>query len=45
MTHVLSLSHPAAGAAGEKRMNKLVFIGKHLNKQELEEAFKACLVE
>jgi hypothetical protein len=31
-------------AAEEKRVNKLVFIGKNLNKKELEDAFNACLV-
>ena len=30
---------------GEKRVNKLVFIGKHLNKEELLAAFRACLVK
>ena len=29
--------------ADEKRVNKLVFIGKNLNRQELEDGFKACL--
>lgn len=27
----------------EKRVNKVVFIGKHLNRQELEDGFKSCL--
>lgn len=30
---------------GEKRTNKFVFIGKNLNKQLLEDGFKACLVQ
>ena len=29
--------------AGEKRINKLVFIGKNLNRKELEDGFKSCL--
>jgi G3E family GTPase len=28
---------------GEKRVNKLVFIGKNLNRAELEASFRACL--
>ncbi|XRB14215.1 COBW domain-containing protein [Pseudoscourfieldia marina] len=31
-------------AENEKRVNKMVFIGKHLNRQELEDSFKACIV-
>jgi G3E family GTPase len=31
-------------AAGEKRVNKLVFIGKNLDREELTSNFKACLV-
>lgn len=30
--------------ADEPRVNKLVFIGKNLNAQELEKGFKACLI-
>jgi G3E family GTPase len=30
--------------AGEKRINKLVFIGKNLNKEELESSFQDCLL-
>eukprot|EP01023_Acetabularia_acetabulum_P000828 TRINITY_DN1031_c0_g1_i3.p1 TRINITY_DN1031_c0_g1~~TRINITY_DN1031_c0_g1_i3.p1 ORF type:complete len:420 (-),score=85.09 TRINITY_DN1031_c0_g1_i3:210-1439(-) len=30
-------------AEGETRVNKFVFIGKDLNRQELEEGFKACI--
>lgn len=37
------LIHILLGGAGEKRVNKLVFIGKNLNRQELEDGFKACL--
>lgn len=33
-----------AWAAGEPRVNKLVFIGKDLNREELTSGFKACLV-
>jgi len=29
----------------EKRINKIVFIGKNLNRQELEEGFKSCMVK
>jgi G3E family GTPase len=29
---------------GEKRINKLVFIGKKLNREEIEKGFKECLV-
>merc|ERR1711871_1411645 len=32
-----------AWAPGEPRVSKLVFIGKNLNKAELEEGFKKCL--
>lgn len=28
----------------EKRTNKLVFIGKNLNREELTNSFKACLM-
>ncbi len=31
-------------AEGEQRINKLVFIGKNLDRQELTNSFKACLV-
>lgn len=30
---------------GEERVCKLTFIGKHLNRQELEEGFRKCLVK
>jgi G3E family GTPase len=30
---------------GEKRMNKIVFIGKNLNREELTASFKACIVQ
>lgn len=30
--------------ADEERTNKIVFIGKNLNAQELEKGFKSCLV-
>ena len=29
---------------GEKRINKLVFIGKNLNREEIEKGFHECLV-
>ncbi|KAL1198587.1 hypothetical protein V5N11_011238 [Cardamine amara subsp. amara] len=29
---------------GEERVNKIVFIGKNLNRDELEKGFKACLI-
>ena len=29
----------------EKRVNRMVFIGRNLNKRELEEGFKACLAK
>lgn len=29
----------------EKRVNKLVFIGKNLNREELTNSFKECLAE
>lgn len=32
-------------AAGEPRINKVVFIGKNLNRQELYEGFTACLAK
>jgi len=46
---LLQFSSSAEGAgrpwaAGEKRYCKLVFIGKNLNRQELTQAFNACLV-
>jgi G3E family GTPase len=28
----------------EKRINKIVFIGKELKRQELEDGFRACLL-
>jgi G3E family GTPase len=28
----------------EERVNKIVFIGKNLNREELEKGFKACLI-
>jgi G3E family GTPase len=34
---------PARPALDEKRVNKVVFIGKNLNRQELTDGFKACL--
>lgn len=33
-----------AWAEGEERRNLLVFIGRHLNRQSLEEGFRSCLV-
>lgn len=30
--------------ADEARVNKLVFIGKNLDREELEQGFKACLL-
>lgn len=46
---MLQFSSSAEGSgrpwqAGEKRVNKLVFIGKNLDREELTAAFKACLV-
>ena len=32
-------------AEGEPRVNRMVFIGRDLNRAELEESFKACLVK
>ena len=33
-----------AWADGEERINRLIFIGKNLNRDELTRAFEACLV-
>jgi G3E family GTPase len=46
---LLQFSSSAEGAgrpwqAGEKKYCKLVFIGKNLNRKELNDAFNACLV-
>ena len=32
-------------AEGEKRMNRMVFIGRNLNRKELEDGFKSCLAK
>ena len=45
---LLQFSSSSEGAgrpwqAGEKRTNKIVFIGKNLNREELTTSFKACL--
>jgi G3E family GTPase len=29
----------------EKKINKMVFIGRNLNKKELEDGFRACLAK
>ena len=47
---LLQFSSSAEGAgrpwrADEQRVNKLVFIGKKLNREELTKSFKDCLVE
>ena len=34
----------ATWAPGEKRINKMVFIGRKLDREALESGFKACLV-
>ena len=39
-----SFEEDAPWADGEPRVNKLVFIGKNLDKWALEEGFKACVV-
>lgn len=46
---LLQFSSSAEGAGhpwqpDEKRVNKLVFIGKNLNREELTNSFKSCLV-
>ena len=33
-----------AWKAGERRKNRLVFIGRNLNRSELERKFKCCIV-
>ena len=33
-----------AWKAGERRKNRLVFIGRNLNRSELERKFKSCIV-
>lgn len=45
---LLQFSSSAEGAGrpwapGEKRVNKIVFIGKNLDREELTTAFKECL--
>ena len=43
--HMLIDVRPArAWAPGEQRRSRLVFIGRHLNRQQLEASFSACLV-
>jgi len=42
--HMVMDGSPGAPWTDEKRVNKLVFIGKNLNREELESGFRSCLV-
>jgi G3E family GTPase len=41
--HMLFKGEPAQAWGTDKRMNKLVFIGKKLDREELEGGLKSCL--
>ena len=41
--HMLFDGRPDRPWNGEARTNKLIFIGRHLDRQQLEESFRACL--
>jgi len=43
--HMVMDGSPGAAWGDEKRINKLVFIGKNLDREELEKGFRACLVK
>jgi len=43
--HMVMDGSPGATWPDEKRINKIVFIGKNLNREELENGFKSCLVK
>jgi G3E family GTPase len=41
--HMLFKGEPAQAWGNDKRINKLVFIGKNLNREELENGLKSCM--
>jgi G3E family GTPase len=41
--HMLFKGEPAQAWGNDKRINKLVFIGKKLDREELETGLKSCL--
>lgn len=41
--HMIFDGNPAQPWGDDKRTNKLVLIGKHLNREELENGLKSCL--
>lgn len=41
--HMLFTGETLSKWGDDKRVNKLIFIGKNLNRQDLESGFKACL--
>jgi len=43
--HMVLDASPGAPWPDDKRINKIVFIGKNLNRQELEEGFFSCMVK
>jgi len=43
--HMVMDGSPGAVWPDDKRVNKLVFIGKNLNREELETGFKSCFAK